>query len=267
MTNKLAVITGASSGIGLELAKEFAKNGYDLIIAAEDDAINQVAMQIGANVTPIQTDLSTYEGSEELALAVEGLNVDALVLNAGVGVNGRFHETSLDEELAMIDLNCGHTVHIAKRILPGMIARNEGKILLTASMVSHMPSPYMAVYAATKAFVLSFAKGIRAELKHDKIDGVTISALLPGATDTEFFDRAGMEDTKVGQAEKDDPALLAKQGYEGMMRGDDQIMGGSLKNRVMTATSDLIPDRISASMQAGMNEPGGANKKTKKSAA
>ena len=262
MANKFAVVTGASTGIGLELAKQFAKNGFDLLVAAEDSGIEQVQAQIGGNVQAVQVDLATPEGVEQLARTIDqtGRPVDAIAINAGVGVNGRFDQTSLDEELRMVRLNVDHTIHLTKRVLPGMIARNSGKILYTASMVSDMPSPYMAAYSGTKAFILNFAEGIRGELKEEKIDGVTISALLPGATDTNFFARAGMQDTKVGQSKKDDPALLAEQGFDGLMRGDDQIMGGSLKNRVMNTVSELIPDRVSATMQAPMNKPGSANK-------
>jgi short-subunit dehydrogenase len=252
---KLAVITGASSGIGLQLAKQCAANGFDVLVCAEDAAIHEIASQIDARAQVVQADLTTREGVEQLAQAIEdtGRPVDALLLNAGVGVGGRFIETDLDAELSMIALNCNHTVHLAKRIVPAMVSRGQGRILMTASVVSTAPAPYQAVYGATKAFVMSFAEALRVEIADS---GVTVTALQPGATDTHFFERAEMMDTKVGQAEKDDPAFVAKRGFEAMMAGKDSVLGGTFKNRLEGLANELLPETTKAKQVAKTTEPG-----------
>jgi short-subunit dehydrogenase len=199
---KLAVITGASSGIGLALARACADEGFDLVICAEGADIQSVAEGIRngheIEVQAFQADLRKPEGVEALYRFVEatGRPVDALLLNAGVGVGGRFVETDLQEELDMIALNCNHTVHLAKRIVPAMVRRGQGRVLVTGSVVSTAPAPYQAIYGATKAFVMSFGEALRTELADT---GVTVTVLQPAATDTEFFERAEMTDTKVGQ--------------------------------------------------------------------
>ena len=199
-----AVVTGASSGIGLELAKQFAQHGFDLLIAAEDDGIESAAEELrslGAQVDSVRVDLATYDGVEQLyaRLSGSGRPLDAIAINAGVGVGGAFADNDLSDELNLIALNVTSVVHLAKRVVRDMIARNEGRILFTASIVAESPAPFEAVYAASKAFVLSFAEGLRNELKDT---GITITALQPGATDTNFFHRAGMDDTKVAASKK-----------------------------------------------------------------
>lgn len=257
-----AVVTGASSGIGYELAKQFAQHNYDLLIAAEDEGIRQAAQALrglGAEVEAIQVDLRDYDEVDRLwdAITASGRELDAIAINAGVGVGGSFLTTSLEEELAMIDLNVKSVVHLSKHVLADMTARNRGKILYTASVVSEMPAPFQSVYSATKAFVLNFVEGIRSELKDTDI---TITALLPGATETNFFHRAGLDDTKVGQSKKDDPADVAKDGFEALMNGDDQVIAHSMKSKAMGAMGKVLPDKVNAGAMRGMNEPGSASK-------
>lgn len=258
---KLAVVTGASSGIGLELALQCAKNGFDVVISSETPAIQSAAETIraatGAEIHPIEADLRESEGVDALWRAVLALGrpVDALLLNAGVGVGGPFIDTDLDAELDMIALNCNHTVHLAKRIVPEMAKRGAGRVLITASVVSTAPSPYQAVYGATKAFVMSFAQALHTELRST---GVTVTALQPAATDTEFFERADMMDTQVGQGEKDDPADVARRGFEGMMKGSASVLGGGWKGKLEAIANEILPEQLKARQVAKTTEPGSA---------
>ena len=259
-TRPLAVVTGASSGIGLELARIFARNGYDLVVAAEDADIETAARDLetlGATAEAVQTDLATYDGVEALAARLEGRPVAALALNAGHGAGGAFLDTDLAKELDLIAVNVTSTVHLAKRVLPGMVARGEGRVLVTASIASVIPGAFAAVYNASKAFDLSFAQAIRNELKDT---GVTVTALMPGPTDTEFFERADMMDTKAGTGPKDDPAQVAQQGFDALMAGDDHVVAGSLKNKIQATLANVTPDPLLAEQHRGMAEPGSATK-------
>jgi short-subunit dehydrogenase len=254
----LAVVTGASSGIGRELARQFATNGFDVVVAAEDElgsAANDLAHS-GANIHPVRADLSTREGAEKLmeAIAVTGRQVDALALNAGIGNGGAFIDVPLADEERLIALNIGSAVHLAKRIVPDMARRGAGRVLFTSSVASQMPGPYYATYAASKAFIQSFAQALRYELKDT---GVTVTALLPGPTDTEFFERAGMEGTSVDSSDKDDPAEVARDGFEALMAGKSQVVGGSAKNKVQVAAAKLMPDQAGAATHAKMTRPQG----------
>jgi short-subunit dehydrogenase len=254
----LAVVTGASSGIGLELARRFAEHGFDLVVAAEGDDIQTAAAELraeGGQVAAVRTDLATREGVEALAHAVEaaGRPVDALAVNAGVGVNGPFWETALEAHLGLIELNVAGAVHLTRLLLPAMVERGEGRVLFTSSIAGEMPGPYMSTYNASKSFLTSFAHAIRQELKGT---GITVTALMPGPTDTEFFERADMEDTKLGQAKKDDPAEVAKDGFDALMSGKDHVVAGSAKNRVQTAAANALPDKAVAAAHAPMSEPG-----------
>lgn len=260
-TRPLAVVTGASSGIGYELAKQFAQNGFDLLVTSTGSSIDDAAQALGAlgaEVQTVQADLATYDGVEMLYSQIQtaGRPVDAIALNAGVGVGGDFTETDLQEELNLIELNIASTVHLAKRVVKDMVDRGEGKVLFTSSIASQTPSPFQAVYAASKAFVHSFSEAIRNELKDT---GVTVTALMPGPTDTNFFNRAGLDDTRLGEIKKDDPAEVAKQGFEALMSGKDGILAESLMTKVQGAVSRVLPDTVKAEVNRKLTEPGSAN--------
>jgi len=256
----LALVTGASSGIGRELAKQFAENGFDLVVAAEDVELDDAVEELrgmGATVAPVSVDLTRREDVERLVAALRGSGrpLAAAALNAGVGVGGRVVDNDLDAELAVVELNCASTVHLGKRVAQDMVARGEGRILFTSSVASQAPQPFQAVYGASKAFVQSYALALREELKDT---GVTVTALLPGPTETEFFERADLEDTRVGQAEKDDPARVARQGFDGLMKGEASVFGGSLTSRAMGRLSAMTPDSVGATVTRPMAEPGSA---------
>jgi UrcA family protein len=257
----LAVVTGASSGIGFELAKVFAEEGFDLLIAAEDEELDSASRELNqmtASVESARVDLSTPEGVERLyeRIQADARPVDALCLNAGRGAGGGFaNETKLEDELEIIDLNVRSTVHLCKLVVADMTARDEGRILFTSSVASTMPGAFQAVYNASKSFVQSFALALRNELKDS---GVSVTSLMPGATETEFFEVAEMEDTKVGSSEKDDPADVARQGYDALMGGKERVVGGSAKNKLQVAASRVIPDSKKAEMHREMAEPGSA---------
>ncbi len=258
------VVTGASSGIGLELAKQFVAHGFDLLIAAESGDLLGVANELrtaGAEIHTLFVDLSRYEGVRQLYQAVRetGRAVEAIAINAGVGVGGEFTHNDLGEELRSIDLNVKSTVQLAKYIVPGMIERGRGRILFTSSIAATMPAPYIAVYGATKAFVQSFALSLRDELRDT---GVTVTALLPGPTDTNFFDRAHMQTTKAGTETKqeNDPADVARQGFEAMMAGRQQVFAGSLKTKVQGLMSRVLPEATKARMHRKQTQPGTAHK-------
>jgi len=254
-----AVVTGASTGIGFELARQFAEHGFDLVVAAENPELGEAAAQlrsIGVQVTPIQVDLARPEGVIRLydGIRAVGRPVDALALNAGIGAGGAFAtDTDLDQELEIVDLNVRSTVHLTKLVLRDMVARDEGRLLFTSSIASTMPGAFQAVYNASKSFVQSFALAIRNELKDT---GITVTSLMPGPTDTEFFERADMLDTKVGAGEKDDPADVARAGFDALMAGDERVVAGSFKNKVQAAASRVMPDRMKAEMHRKMAEPG-----------
>lgn len=251
MKGSFAVITGASSGIGLELAKQFAEHGFDLLIVADSPKIEQAANALrnyNVSIAEAQINLANPEGVEEFygLIRETGRPVDAIALNAGVGAGGDFvRETNLDDDMNVIDLNVKSTVHLGKLVLKDMVQRGQGRVLFTSSIASTMPGTFNAVYNASKAFVQSFAQAIRNELKDT---GVTITALMPGATETNFFHRAGMDDTKVGQSEKDDPAEVAKTGFEALMAGQDHVIAGSFMNKVQATMAHVLPDTVTAEM-------------------
>ncbi len=259
----LAVVTGASSGIGLELAKLFAAGGYDLIVAAENDDIHTVARGLGASgigVETVQVDLATDEGVHELYRVIQAADrpVAAVALNAGRGAGGAFvNGTELEDELEIIDLNVRSTVHLAKHVVRDMVERDEGRVLFTSSIASTMPGSFQAVYNASKAFVQSFALALRNELKDT---GVSVTSLMPGPVETEFFERAEMLDTKVGAAEKDDPADVARDGFEAMMAGEERVVSHSASTKAQARTSRLMPDKVKAEMHRRQAEPGSADK-------
>jgi short-subunit dehydrogenase len=254
----IALITGASSGIGLELAKQFAQNGHDLIVVAEagsglEGAATMLRELGGGRVDAIESDLSRMDGASRVYEAVQrlGRDVDVLVNNAGVGVYGKFIETSLEEEVAMIHLNTMAYVQLTKYFAPRMVQRGSGRILMTASVASKMPTPYLTVYGATKAFVYEFAQGLREEL-HDT--GVTVTALLPGPTDTNFFDRAHAQDSKIVEEHLTDPAAVAEAGFHAVMKGQDKVVV-PLKYKVQTAINQVVPDAVVAKQARKKHEP------------
>ena len=259
MAEKLAVVTGASSGIGYNLAKVFAENGFDLVIDAEDARLPKAAedfKSLGVNVTAVQGDLATPEGCKKFWAAVEASDrkVDAVAINAGVGVGGLFIDTDLEKELNMIRLNCESTVHIAKLAARKLVAQKDGKILITSSIAAEMVAPKEAVYAATKAFDQSFGKSLRYELKDT---GVSVTLLQPGPVDTDFFNRAGAADTKVGTEGKheSEPYDVAKQGFKALMAGDEHVYAASLKTKIEGAVMGMIPDALKGAMHDDMLAP------------
>ena len=262
-SNELAVVTGASSGIGLELARQFAEAGFDLIVAAEDDAIHAAARELegaGASVEAVQVDLADASGVDELYRRIEatGRPLEAIALNAGVGAGGAFAtDTDLADELRVIDLNVRSTVQLAKPVVRDMVARGEGRILFTSSIAATMPGAFQAVYNASKSFVQSFALALRNELKDT---GVTVTSLMPGPVETEFFERADMLDTYVGASEKDDPADVARQGFEAMMAGDERVVAASMATKLQARGTRLLPDSAKAQLHRKMAEPGSAKK-------
>ena len=255
----LALVTGASTGIGLELAKQFAEHGFDLVIAADDDAIETAAETLrgmGAHVSPVQGDLTRYDDCELLVAAVRGTGrpLAAAALNAGIGAGGAFTDTDLAQELRIIGLNCGSSVHVGKAVAQDMAARGEGRILFTSSVASQAPQPFQSVYGASKAFVQHLALSLREELS-DR--GVSVTALLPGPTDTEFFERGDLTDTRLGTTDaKDDPAQVARQGFEGLMKGEASVFAGSLASKAMGRLSAITPGNVAAKLNRKMAEPG-----------
>jgi uncharacterized protein len=253
----LAIVTGGSSGIGFELAREFAENGFDLVVNASGERIADAARELeatGATVEAIQADLATPTGVEDLYGRIVGRPVAAAALNAGVGAGGAFAtDTELEDELRLIDLNVRSTVHLAKLLVRDMVARDEGRILFVSSIASTMPGSFQAVYNASKSFVQSFAMALRDELKDTQ---VTVTSLMPGPTDTEFFERADMLDTKVGAGDKDDPADVARKGFEALMAGKERVVAASLSTKLQGRGSRLLPDSAKAAMHRRMAEPG-----------
>ncbi|HEX3969171.1 MAG TPA: SDR family NAD(P)-dependent oxidoreductase [Edaphobacter sp.] len=261
-----AVITGASSGIGLELAKQFAQHGFDLLVVADSPKIAgaaHVLKSYNVSVTDAQIDLAKTAGVDEFYRLIRqtGRPVDALALNAGVGAGGDFvRETALEADFNVIDLNVRSTVHLAKLVLKDMVQRGQGRVLFTSSIAATMPGTFNAVYNASKAFIQSFAQAVRNELKDT---GVTITALMPGATETNFFHRAGMDDTKIAKSEKDDPADVAKTGFEALMAGEDHVVAGSFKNKVQATMAHVLPDALTADMHRKQAGHAGANRPAK----
>ncbi|WP_439616234.1 SDR family NAD(P)-dependent oxidoreductase [Shinella sp.] len=257
---KLAVVTGASSGIGLELAKIAAAEGYDLIIAADEPAIETAAQQLrssGVTVDAMEVDLSTREGAAALANFVgdKGQPVDILLANAGRGLGKGFLDQDLDEALHIVDTNVTGTVALIHLIANEMRARSAGRILITGSIAGFIPGTYQAVYNGTKSFLNSFSFALRHELKDT---GVTVTCLMPGPTETRFFERADMLDTEVGQSDKDDPRDVARVGFQAMMKDEGDVVAG-WKNKLQTVMANVTPSGILAEQHAKMAAPGTAN--------
>lgn len=251
----LAVVTGASSGIGYELAKLCAGDGFDLVIAADTPDIVEAAQafrQAGAHVDHLQADLATLEGVERLYGLISGRPVDALLANAGHGLGHAFLDQDFKDALHVVNTNVVGTIYLVHKVGRDMRERGRGRILFTGSIAGLMPGSFQAVYNATKAFVDSFAWGLRNELKDS---GVTVTCLMPGATETEFFHRAGMDDTKIGQSKKDDPADVARTGFEAMMKGEGDVVHG-MANKFRAAVAAVEPQSALAETHRKMAEPG-----------
>jgi short-subunit dehydrogenase len=255
---RYALVTGATNGIGYELAKLFAEDGYNLIIVArtEEDLqqrATEFSQQYGVDVIPIAKDLFQPEAAFELYEEVKSKNlvVDVLVNDAGQGQFGLFVESDIRRQLDIIQLNVSSLTTMTYLFLKDMVARNEGKILQLASIASELPGPWQAVYHGTKAYVLSFTEGLIRELKDS---AVTMTALQPGATDTDFFNKSEMQDSKILDTKLSDPAKVAKDGYEALMKGDDKIVSG-FKNKAMVGSSNIMPDTMVAAQMDKMQQP------------
>ena len=258
-TRPLAIVTGASSGIGYELAQCCAQNGYDLIVAADEPAINDAAQtfrNLGVSVEAVQADLAAIDGVDRLYAAAKGRPVEALLANAGRGLGKGFLDQDFNDVRRVVDTNITGTIYLIHRVGRGMRAQGRGRILITGSIAGFIPGTYQAVYNASKAFLDSFSFAIRHELKDT---GVTVTCLMPGATETEFFERADMMDTKVGTAKKDDAAQVARTGFDAMMRGTGDVVTG-WHNKLQTAIANVTPSDMLAEQHRKMAEPGSASR-------
>jgi short-subunit dehydrogenase len=252
-----AIVTGASTGIGLELAKCCAREGFDLLIAADEAEIESAAADIrklGADVEAVETNLSSTEGVDRLYAATQGRPVDALLANAGHGLGHGFLDQDFERARHVIDTNIIGTVYLIHKVGNDMRRRDAGKILITGSIAGFVPGSFQAVYNGTKSFLDSFSFALREELRDTKI---TVTCLMPGATETEFFERADMMDTSVGVAKKDDAAEVAKTGFDAMMRGDGGIVSG-IKNKIQSSVANILPAGFLAKQHRKQVEPGTA---------
>jgi short-subunit dehydrogenase len=258
-TGKLAVVTGASSGIGFELAKIAAREGYDLLIVADEPEINEAAAELrstGVNVDAIEADLAT---TESVAVLVESIRnnrsqIELLLANAGRGLGHGFLDQDLGKIRHVIDTNITGTMELIHAVGNMMRDQRRGKILITGSIAGFMPGTFQAVYNGTKAYLNSFSFALRNELKDS---GVTVTCLMPGATDTRFFERADMLDTKIGAQEKDDPADVARIGFDAMMDREGDVVSG-WKNKLQAAVANVMPSDMLAEQHRKMAEPGSA---------
>jgi short-subunit dehydrogenase len=257
MANKFAIVTGASTGIGFELASIAAENGYDLLVVADEPLIDAAAQdfkQHGVEVIAVEADLSTLQGVDTLLAAANGRQVDLLCANAGRGLGHGFLEQDVSDWRRVVDTNITGTLYLLQKVLKAMVMRNEGKVLITGSIAGFIPGSFQAVYNGSKAFIDSFADAIRNEIK-DR-NGVTVTTLMPGPVETEFFDRADMLDTNVGSSDsKSDPADVARDGWDALMKGEAHIVSG-WKNKVQVAVAHVTPAAILAEQHRKMAEPG-----------
>ena len=257
---KFALITGTTTGIGHELAKLFAQDGYNLVCVARpsdklEQTTNDFARQYGVEAIAIGKDLAVDGSAQEIYNEVKekGITIDVLVNDAGQGTYGKFWEIELEDQIKIIHSNVIALTTLTILYTREMVARNEGKILQLASVVSELPAPLQAVYSATKAYILQFSEAIINELKDTN---VTVTALQPGATDTAFFEKAGNENMKMLQDKSNvsDPADVAKDGYEALMKGKDKVVSG-FKNKVQVAMANLMPDTMVADNLRKQSEP------------
>jgi short-subunit dehydrogenase len=251
---KLAIVTGASSGIGLEIAKLAAQDGFDLIVAADTPFVEAgpALKEYDVEVEQVEADLSNKQGVDQLLQLLGGRQVDVLVANAGHGLGHGFLDQSPDEWMHVVNTNVTGTLLLIQPIVQRMVERGEGKVLITGSIAGHLAGSFQAVYNGSKAFVDSFSAALNEEVKDS---GVTVTCLKPGATETEFFHRAELDDTKVGQAKKDDPADVAKTGWEAMKKGEPAVIDG-LKNKMQVAAAGVMTDATTAKLHRAQAEPG-----------
>jgi len=253
----LAVVTGASSGIGRELARLAAQDGHDLVIAADQGPLADAASALralGAKVAAVEADLSTSFGVDKLMLAIGGRPVDVLVANAGHGLGHGFLDKPFHAARHVVDTNITGTLDVLHRIGIGMRQRGRGRILITGSIAGLMPGSFQAVYNGTKAFIDSFAFALRNELKDT---GVSVTCLMPGPTETHFFERADMLDTAIGAEDKASPSEVAEEGWQAMKKGHDHVVAG-WKNKVSAAMTNFVPDSALAEQHRKVAEPGSA---------
>ncbi|WP_380786078.1 SDR family NAD(P)-dependent oxidoreductase [Sphingomonas sp. R86521] len=259
MANKFAIITGASTGIGFELATLAAKDGYDILVVADEPLINAAAedfKQFGTDVQSVEADLSSFEGVDQLLAAAGGRQIDLLCANAGRGLGKAFLDQDVAEWRKVIDTNVVGTSYLLQKVLRDMVARNDGKVLVTGSIAGYIPGAFQAVYNGTKSYVDSFVAAIQNEIKES--EGVTLTNLMPGPVETEFFDRAHMMDTSVGtDPKKSDPADVAKDGWDAVMAGKAAIVSG-WKNKIQSAVANITPNAVLAEQHRKMAEPGTA---------
>lgn len=252
----LAVVTGASSGIGYHLAMQAAEHGYDLVVAADTPLADAVLdfQSLGAQVQAVQCDLATTEGVQHLITAIGEREVDALLANAGHGLAGSFLAQDFEDVLHVINTNITGTIHLIQQVARGMVARARGRILITGSIAGFQPGSFHAVYNGSKAFIDSFAIALRNELKGTE---VTVSCLMPGPTDTDFFERAGMETTKVANDPKMmmQPQDVARMGFAAMLKGEADVVAG-WRNKLQVAVSKVLPSQATAQMHRKLAEPG-----------
>ncbi|MEV0234614.1 SDR family NAD(P)-dependent oxidoreductase [Nonomuraea sp. NPDC050786] len=254
----LALVTGASAGIGFELARLFARHGYDLVATGRSGSIHQAAADLekdGAHVIPVQADLADHDGVEDVWQAVQatGRPLAAAVLNAGRSIGGAFLDTDLDDEMALIALNVTSVVHLAKRVARHMAAERGGRILITSSLSATLPTPYETVYGPSRAFTRMFALALREELKEH---GVSVTTLLPGATDSDFHARAGMNSTAFGAgAKKNSRVQVARQGFKAMLAGRAQVVGGDRATKLAYVKHHVLPETRKAARHARMAKP------------
>ncbi|MFC3711097.1 SDR family NAD(P)-dependent oxidoreductase [Sphingoaurantiacus capsulatus] len=254
MSRNFAIVTGASSGIGFELARIAAENGHDLLIAADRDldAAATKLRALGVEVDAVEGDLATPEGVDRLLAAAGDRKVDALFANAGHGLGHAFLDQDFADIQHVVDTNITGTLYLIQKVVREMKARNAGRVLITGSIAGYMPGAFQAVYNGTKAFIDSFGWALANELKETE---VTISILMPGATDTDFFDRAGMSDTSVATGKLDDPVKVAQDGYNAMMKGESEVVSG-WKNKIQSSIANVTPAPVLAEMHRKMAEPG-----------
>lgn len=250
---KFAIVTGASAGIGLELAKIAAAEGYDLLLAADTPFTDTAGLQ---SAETLQVDLSTFEGVDTLLAAAKGRTLDLVCANAGHGLGRAFLDQDPAEWRHVIDTNVVGTTYLLQKVLKDMVARNDGKLLVTGSIAGYIPGSFQAVYNGTKAYVDSVVAALQNEIKD--VDGVTLTNLMPGPTDTDFFERGDMMDTSVGtDPKKEDPAVTARNGWDALMAGKASVVSG-FKNKIQSAMANVTPNAVLAEQHRNMAEPGTA---------